>query len=179
MHAVSTIASEDKHDHGSDKEHHEEHHDDRESGLDAHEHGHAKLNVVVDQAEVHIEFHVPAMNLVGFEHTPETPEQKEAIAGAVEQLEQADTLFEVDEAADCNFSAVTAEHHEPEEGGEHSEFEASYTLECAKPEKLTQLAVPLFDVLEGMEEIEVQLVTPSLQTMVEVTESEKTIPLAQ
>jgi len=56
-------------------------------------------------------------------------------------------------SAEIEFSTVAAEHHKPEEGGEHSEFEASYTLQCAKPENFTQLEVPLFDVLEGMEEI--------------------------
>jgi|GEM_PF-4513782 len=63
---------------------------------DEQDHGHGELNVVADQTEVHIKFHVPALNLVGFEHSPETPEQKDAIAAAVEQLQQANTLFTVD-----------------------------------------------------------------------------------
>lgn len=192
-HSVQSIANEGDHGHEADKEHHEadiEHHgeekheehkhdEERKADLGAHEHGHGQLNVVVENADVIIEFHVPAMNLVGFEHRAETPEQKQAVSSAVEKLQQPDTLFKVDKGAECAFSAVSAEHHEPDEGGDHAEFEASYTLQCAKPEKLTQLDVSLFDVLDNMEEIEVQVVTPDLQTLVEITEAERSVPLSQ
>jgi Protein of unknown function (DUF2796) len=45
----------------------------REHG--AHEHGVAELNLALDGKELWIEFSSPAVNLVGFEHTPGNAEQ--------------------------------------------------------------------------------------------------------
>ena len=58
--------SADEHDH-----HYEQH--------QAHVHGEATLHVVVEGNTVEIELQSPAMNLLGFEHSPETQQQKNGI----------------------------------------------------------------------------------------------------
>ena len=48
---------------------HDDHdHDHAHGTLGAHEHGVAKLNVVLDDNTLELELDSPAMNLVGFEH---------------------------------------------------------------------------------------------------------------
>ena len=48
--------------------------------MDAHEHGAVEMNLAVDGSIVFIEIHSPSINIVGFEHPPESSEDKEAVA---------------------------------------------------------------------------------------------------
>lgn len=92
----------------------------REHG--AHEHGIGKLNVVLEEHDLHIELDSPAANLVGFEHAPHTAEQEKVLNQAVSRLKHGADLFALPRAAACRlesaalesplFEGETAEHHE-------------------------------------------------------------------
>lgn len=58
------------------------------------------------------------------------------------------------------------EHHDEET---HSEFAAEYLFACSAPDQLVEMDVKLFEQFSGIEEIEVQLVSESGQTAVELT----------
>ena len=62
---------------------------------DAHVHGVAHLNAAVEGTNLHLEFTSPAANIVGFEHQPQTPEQKDGVRKAIEKLEDGSNLFRV------------------------------------------------------------------------------------
>ena len=75
-----------------------------------------------------------------------------------------------------------AEKHDDDHGDEdkherHSEFEATYQFECQKPDKLSQIEVMLFRDFPGIEHIEVQLLTETKQTAVELTAKKNKIAL--
>lgn len=57
-----------------------------------------------------------------------------------------------------------AEHDEEAEGATHSEFQATYALDCQDPSALTAIDFPFFEVFPGAREIDVRLVTERGQT---------------
>ena len=170
---------------------------------EAHEHGVASLNVAVEGNNVYMEFFSPAANIVGFEHHPRTHDQKDAVKEAVKKLQAGDALFilstgsvsklvksrvdtDIDKDADHHSESEHGhgqeEHHDKEHGEadeheRHSEFEAQYHFICKKPDRLSQIEVMLFEVFGGIEHIEVQLITETKQTAVELTAKRNKISL--
>ena len=69
------------------------------------------------------------------------------------------------------------EHNEADEHERHSEFKAEYHFVCKKPDRLSQIDVKLFRVFPGIEHIEVQLITETKQTAVELTAKKNKITL--
>ena len=59
----------------------------------------------------------------------------------------------------------------------HSEFEARYQFACQKPGQLSQIEVMLFRAFPGIEHIEVQLLTETKQTAMELTAKKNKIAL--
>ena len=183
---LAALAAEHSHEH--DHEHdHAEH-----GSLDAHEHGSAQLNVVLDGKMLELQLDSPAMNLVGFEHAAKSDADKAKVAAARSQLEQPQVLFGLN-AGDCNISkqelesplfakhADTHKHkhdhdHEKSHDSEHSDIHAHYTLDCQKPEELKQLNLgELFKRFPATEKIQVQLIGPNGQQGLELTPAQPTL----
>jgi ABC-type Zn2+ transport system substrate-binding protein/surface adhesin len=61
------------------------------------------------------------------------------------------------------------EHHEGDDHERHSEFKAEYHFVCKTPQKLKLIEVNLFRVFPGIEHIEVQLLTDTKQSALELT----------
>lgn len=165
---------------------HDEHdHDHAHGTLGAHEHGVAKLNVVLDGHTLEMELDSPAMNIVGFEHAASTDADKAKVAAARQQLEQPLKLFALAQAAGCKDEAQElqsplfgdAAHadddgdaHEHEHGHQHADVNAHYQFTCATPAKLTQLDLgPLFKTFPQTQKVNVQLIGPNGQKGVEAT----------
>ena len=169
------------HSHEHDDHDHVEH-----GSLDAHEHGAAQLNVVLDGKVLELQLESPAMNLVGFEHAAKTDADKTKVAAARSHLEQPQALFGL-AAGDCSVSThelqrplVTEDghndHHEYAKDSEHSDIHAHYSLDCQKPEKLKQLDLgELFKRFPATEKIQVQLIGPSGQQGLELTPAQPTL----
>lgn len=165
-------ANEHNHAHAHD---HDEH-----ASLDAHEHGAARLNVVLDGQALELELESPAMNLVGFEHAAESAADKAKVAAARSQLQDPQALFGLAAGA-CSLSETELEsalfeddehdeHHTDEADSEHSEIHAHYQLDCKKPGELKQLNLSeLFKRFPATEKIQVQLIGPSGQQGLELT----------
>ena len=77
---------------------------------DAHEHGHASMQVVLEGAELGINIEAPGMDIVGFEHAPEDDAEKGRIQQAVSQLENVTAMFALPEKAMCSVTEAHAEH---------------------------------------------------------------------
>ena len=69
------------------------------------------------------------------------------------------------------------DHGDADEHERHSEFEAKYQFVCQKPDKLSQIEVMLFRTFPGIEHIEVQLLTETKQTAMELTAKKNKIAL--
>jgi hypothetical protein len=166
----------------SDHEHAHDH--DEQGSLDAHEHGIAQLNVVLDGQALELELESPAMNLVGFEHAAESAADKAKVAATRSQLQDPQALFGLG-AGDCSLSKTELEsplfdeeghedeheeHHGHDKDSEHSEIHAHYQLDCETPGELQQLnLVELFKRFPATTKIQVQLIGPNGQQGVELT----------
>lgn len=161
---------------------------------EAHEHGVAHLNVAVEGGDLYLEFIGPAANIVGFEHPPRTDAQKTAVRKATESLKDGEALIlppagaqcrlgesivDTDIDSDLSSESEDAHHqqnHEAVEHNRHSEFTAEYHFICTRPEKLAHMDIMLLRAFPGVERIEVQLLTGTKQTALELTAKKNRIP---
>ena len=72
-----------------------------ERQLDAHDHGHSRVNIALSGNDVLIELISPAANVIGFEHAPKTEDDHALIDAAVEQFGHGDEVFLMSDAAQC------------------------------------------------------------------------------
>ena len=69
--------------------------------------------------------------------------------------------------------------HDSDSGEEaHSELHATYHFHCHEPGKLDRIGVRVFEHLQGAEEIDVRIVTPSAQLAMELHPGETVVELA-
>jgi hypothetical protein len=76
------------------------------------------------------------------------------------------------EHTDVHEEKEKADHGHQDDGHgheHHSDFKAAYHFFCSEPEKLAYLDVMLFQVFPGIERIEVQILTDTSQTAMELT----------
>ena len=114
-----------------------------QGSLEAHVHGKASLNIVLDDQSLFIEFESPAYNLVGFEHEPKDQLQHKEVQDSLSLLSGPKKVFGFSDQAGClveRFSVTTTmagvgknkvgyeeEHHEEEHHEEeHHEEEHHY-----------------------------------------------------
>lgn len=86
--------------------------------LGPHEHGHGILNIAVEKNRVSMDLDAPGMDIVGFEHKPESADQKATAAKAEKLLADALVLFKVPASAGCK---VTEAKVSIEAEGAHDE----------------------------------------------------------
>ncbi len=169
---------------------------------DAHQHGHAELKFAWSNGNLDIELDTPAMNLTGFEHQAVNAKDKQTLQHVVQQLKQANQLLSLDIAAECKLQPVNIEssliNHQPnhsdeemahedhndqhkdhdEPTSEHADFEVSIQYHCKKTSQLKYIDMSgLFEVFNGIEELDVEWVTDFKQGAVELNPSNTRINL--
>ena len=128
--------------------------------LESHEHGHAKMQIAMENNIINIEVDVPGESIVGFEHAAKTDEQKAAVAAAIKQLSDADAVFKLPSAAGCKVASADVELHQE---GDHNAFEAAYQFTCSNLAAATSLETNLFVLYPSIEEIDVDYIATSGQ----------------
>jgi hypothetical protein len=148
----------------------------------AHEHGHGKLNMAIDGNRVLIELHVPGADIVGFEHTARTREDRAAVEKAMRLLKAPLALFTMPADAACRIDKAhvslvggDANGHadrparQGEDGKEgHTEFQAEYALTCDRPDRIHHIAFPYFQLFAGSRELDVTVIDDRGQKRYEV-----------
>lgn len=160
--------------------------DDHYHQQSAHVHGLGTMNVAVDGNSLFLELEIPAQNLVGFEHAPETEAQAEAVKKVEQRLRAGRDLFQPSTQAGCELQDVTIhsallndeatdptdahqdshhDDHHPEEHRAaddepdlHADFELYYQYSCRESEQLTTLELTLFRHFPGLERLAVQFI---------------------
>ena len=155
-----------------------------QGSLNAHVHGEAELNIVFESRELLMELESPSFNLVGFEHEPKSLDQHKLVENTIESLKDFRRIASISPEADCKLVDASIsttmkglgdgrkEHHEDEHQHSakeiHSEFSATYSLRCDKPENLKSIQLELFSTFELMEEIVVQMIIQGKQGFAEL-----------
>lgn len=169
-----TYAHEESHDH-KHHEHHEHHEHEGHRHHGAHVHGMATLDLVMDGQELMLHLQSPLMNFVGFEHKPETEQQKAIYQDMLQQLDRKDGLLTV-EGTTCQAESIEVEDpFATQDETDHADIDVSYFLHCEQADKITGLKINLFDLYNRLETLQVQMVLPSGQQQLELNPQRTTI----
>ena len=156
----------------------------------AHEHGHARLQMAVEENRIDLMLNSPAYNLAGFEHGARTEAEKSRLADISRWLETTPLINTA--AADCRVTAAAVElggeeenhdgdthhedgHHDEEHHGEatHREYDVSQQLECNRIDADQEFTSALMERFEGMAELTIEWVSPSGQGSARLTPSNR------
>jgi hypothetical protein len=167
--------------------------------LGPHQHGHGTLNIAVEKNRVSMDLDVPGMDVVGFEHAPNTTDERAAAKKAEGRLGQALVLFKVPQSAGCKASnakvTIEAENENDHDADKnaasgsdgkamkstepsgdkhdshagHNDYNVAYVLECAKPAEITSIEFDYFKSFAGAKALTVNVVTEKAQNTYEVT----------
>ena len=131
-----------------------------------HQHGIGELNVALENQTLAIELHIPAGDVLGFEHKPETKKEIKTFQEINSYFENTSNWLDLPKDASCTISEqhihfeiengeeVNLEkkhdhsghhhHHEEKKKSEHMELKALLSLECKKIDQLKALDLNLF-----------------------------------
>ncbi|GHD43339.1 Protein of unknown function [Marinobacter persicus] len=132
-----------------------------------HQHGRAELQLSIEETRIDAFLLSPAANLVGFEHAPETDEQKQALADLQRWAETRPMVNTPEGHCRVESAEVYAswpkkagdrghDHHDHESHGGHADIEISQSLDC--PGLGKELETPLTARFPAMEHLDVQWV---------------------
>jgi hypothetical protein len=158
-----------------------------------HQHGHAQLQMAVENNNVDLILTSPAYNLLGFEHEPRTEQQKKALENARQWLTTQALITPAGsncavESASMDFSVKAAEqdhhdhdhhhdHHHDETLNEHANIEVSQVLSCNGADISGQLTTPLIAQFPEIQELDVEWVTNSRQGSTKLSSSDNRFQL--
>lgn len=139
----------------------------------AHQHGHAQLQIAVENNSIDLILTSPAQNLLGFEHQPRTQQQKHTLENARQWLTTEALITPADgnctvKSASMEFSATATkdsrghhddDHHHNEAIDEHANIEVSQLLNCTGADLNGRLTSPLIDQFAEIQELSVEWVT--------------------
>ena len=162
---------------------------------DSHEHGAAKLMMVMEGEKLQIEFEVPSESLIGFEHFPKSRSDRENFNEAIKILSDPSKLFSTPAEAECLLTGLNVsqslfssegergheeedkhghedndEHgHEDSEKAEiHSKFKSNYYWNCLHIDEIVSIGNKFFSFFPRIEEIRVTWITSSGQGSLEL-----------
>jgi hypothetical protein len=144
-----------------------------------HAHGRAKLRLVVQGQRLAIAFDSPAVNLIGFEHAPQSEAEQRTASYAKGQLQQAPRLFITSPGANCRlFSAKVDEPHWDREA-DHYDYRARYVFQCQRPQRLQSIDVQLINQLAPGTKLKTEVVVGNSQQSMELSASLTTVRIQQ
>ncbi len=141
--------------------------------MDAHVHGVSQLKLAVEGDHIEIWLTSPGMDLVGFEHVPNSDDEKGAVVKALRILEMPDAIVSFPPDAGCRPIEVQAQYlgdtdthehdadqgHDNHEGEQHSAFRTRQRFMCNNLPALSTISFPFFESFENAKEIEAEFVT--------------------
>ena len=162
---------------------------------DSHEHGAAKLMMVMEGKKLQVEFEVPSESLIGFEHFPKSQGNRKNFNEAIKILSDPSKLFSIPIKAECLLVGMNVSqslfsneekhghedeeehgHEDEEEHGHdesekseiHSEFKSNYYWNCQHLDEIDSIGTQLMSFFFGIEEIRVNWISNNGQGSLEL-----------
>ena len=137
---------------------------------DSHEHGAAKLMMVLEGEKLHVEFEVPSESLIGFEHFPKSQSNRKNFNEVIKILSDPSKLFSMPIKAECLLVGMNVSqslfsneeehgHDESEKSEIHSEFESNYYWNCQHLDEIDSIGTQLMSFFPRIEEIRVNWIS--------------------
>jgi len=146
----------------------EHEHEGEHREFEAHEHGTAELNWVMEEKKLSLSLHSPAMNMLGFEHKPQNKHENQQLTLLLATLAQPDNLVTLT-GGQCALSSTktvtpfTTKALNDDGEQEHNDIIVAYNFLCQQPLKLESLDLKLFDTFSGFERIHAQWIVDDVQ----------------
>ncbi|MCB0369358.1 MAG: DUF2796 domain-containing protein [Bdellovibrionales bacterium] len=143
---------------------------------EAHVHGGAKLSIAFDNTKGEIEFRAAAEGVLGFEHQAKSKEDKIKLAKTISVFEKEITQmvkFEKQLACEIRKKEINMKM---EKGSHHSDFIATYNVECNKNPQGTKLDFD-FTQFNKLNDIDVVILIGDLQKSIELKKAPVSIEL--
>ena len=134
-----------------------------------HDHGAAQLQLALEGDALTMRLQLPQDGLVGFEHAPRTPAQRQALADALARLRDVATVIEPDAAARCHLTVVDVKdpHAAPgasAAGGDaHADIEVAFAFRCARPDQLGTVRIGLLEAFARLKRVQAVVAVPQGQ----------------
>ena len=156
---------------------------------DSHEHGAAKLMMVMEGKKLQVEFEVPSESLIGFEHLPKLQSNRKNFNEAMKILSDPSKLFSIPIKAECLLVGMNVSqslfsneeehdheaekehghdesekedehgHDESEKSEIHSEFKSNYYWNCQHLDEIDSIGTQLMSFFPRIEEIRVNWIS--------------------
>ncbi|MEP1793120.1 DUF2796 domain-containing protein [Parasphingorhabdus sp.] len=148
--------------------------------LGTHEHGVGQLDIAFEGSQIAISFAAPGADIVGFEYLPKTTADTRAIEMALSTIREPRNLFIFPQGARCRATETSARlkggspdaHAGHNHAGRvdkkrgpqpsrstHTEFRATYSLECADMGAIKQMEFEYFKVFPNALELDVRILS--------------------
>lgn len=145
---------------------------------EAHVHGQAQLEIVVEGDLLSIRFESPLDNLLSFERAPRNERERQAVRRMATQLRDGAALLQPSPAAECLLldtrldapvlgsellsppakdapgETVQPPVKQTHANDEHAELSATWRFRCARPAELQDLTLNLFKTFKGLHRID-------------------------
>ena len=146
---------------------------------DSHEHGAAKLMMVMEGKKLQVEFEVPSESLIGFEHFPKSQGNRKNFNESIKILSDPSKLFSMPIKAECLLVGMNVSqslfsneeehgHDESEKSEIHSEFKSNYYWNCQHLDEIDSIGTQLMSFFFGIEEIRVNWISNNGQGSLEL-----------
>lgn len=168
----------------------------KHKGHHAHEHGHAKLNLVVEGTKLTAQLEAPSESIYGFEHEAKTDaDKKKRDAGGEKLKANFGKMVTVDSAYGCTFTNKSLDLHATEKAGEnagktakagekahegsgeHSETHAEFVADCQKPLAGAKVNFAFGKFFPRMKEIKVQVLSGEKQSGADIDNDKGSVTL--
>lgn len=149
----------------------------------AHNHGSARLNVVVTGKNITISGDFPLMDLLGFERVPQSEDEKSSLSNIFHSFRQGSIIQPA--ASGCTMSKMDAKVEPPFTGASnrgqtssasvkketHHGIDFELAWQC--PEEVSKLKLGVFDSYAGVNRINIQFINQSKQGNIDLKRSDK------
>ncbi|MCE9600524.1 MAG: DUF2796 domain-containing protein [Spirochaetia bacterium] len=154
----------------------------------AHEHGIVQLDVAIEDKSADIDLEAPAVNIYGFEHTPQSAADKTRQKAGLDRIRKnLPQLLKFPKELGCTFKVSKLEwvlekeegHEAGEKQGEHSVVQGEFKVTCKKPLAGAKLRLGFSGMFRefNLTKVRVQAVTADKQTSKDIVNDEGEVQL--
>jgi len=132
----------------------------------AHVHGVGHLAIAIDSdGQLQAELVAPGDSVFGFEHAPQTADDRATVEQARARLLDGDATLWFNREAGCVLQSADMDGDEDS----YRDVKVTYRFACSRPARLERVETGIFDGFERFEEIETVFLSPSGQEGFELT----------
>jgi hypothetical protein len=150
-----------------------EHDHDHEHGHDGdsleqgkHVHGEVTINVALEGNSLAVEMNSPGLHVLGFERAARSPEEQRVVSEANTWLRSGAGIIGVPTTALCRLQSVT--YTPPANTVKHPDYRAGYLYRCDQPTALAWVELWALRRLKGVEKVEFNLLSGSVQKQLDL-----------